>query len=208
MMWKPLRDQLLEEQQLSGDHRQEVSDRASETLESPNMNNHDAHSSFRLDEDEMNDMSYANLDEGQSLGESFLDPSAVVSAGVDDSVPDIMLLNVYCARAKAPRDTDESKVEAMNSWQPVRQWLSTHTAEEVRTAAEQKGESGLTALHFACRNCPPVDVVDVFLSITDTVRRPDTFGWLPIHYATAAGKSVMSRARVFAELRSRSRLRV
>ena len=46
----------------------------------------------------------------------------------------------------------------------------------------------MTALHFACRNAPPTDVIDVFLSIAeDTVQWPDSFGWLPIHYACACG---------------------
>jgi Ankyrin repeats (3 copies) len=85
-----------------------------------------------------------------------------------DSIPDVMLLNVYCARAMAPKDTEESRIEAEKSWAPVRQWLSSHNADEVRAAAEQRGESGLTALHFA-------------------VQWPDSFGWLPIHYACASG---------------------
>lgn len=104
------------------------------------------------------------------------------------SVPDIMLLNILCARAKAPKDTQASRLEAQASWQPVRQWLAQHDAETVRAAAEQRGESGLAALHFACRNVPPLDVVDVFLSIAaDTAQLPDSFGWLPIHYACASG---------------------
>jgi hypothetical protein len=102
-----------------------------------------------------------------------------------------MLLNLLCARAKAPRDgnaTGEARADADASWQPVREWLGTRTAEEVRAACEHRGESGLTALHFACRNVPPIDVIDVFLSIAaDTVQWPDSFGWLPIHYAAAAG---------------------
>jgi hypothetical protein len=158
----------------------------------------DNYSSFRFEEDELdlNDLSHAGyLDDHHSMGEvSFAsgamaggDPSAAVS-GVDDAVPDVMLLNLLCARAKAPKDTDESKTDAYNSWQPVREWLSTHSAEEVRAAAEQRGESGLTALHFACRNVPPIDVIDVFLSIAeDTVRWPDSFGWLPVHYSAASG---------------------
>jgi hypothetical protein len=106
----------------------------------------------------------------------------------DESVPDIMLLNVFCARAKAPKESEASQVEAEQSWQPVREWLSSHNAEEVRAAAEYRGESGLTALHFACRHVPPLDVIDVFLSIAlDTVQWPDSFGWLPIHYASASG---------------------
>lgn len=108
----------------------------------------------------------------------------------DSSVPDIMLLNIYCARAKAPKETPESHAEAEESWHLVREWLSSHNAQEVQAAAEQRGESGLTALHFACRHVPPLDVIDVLLSIAaDTVRWPDSFGWLPIHYAAASGSS-------------------
>lgn len=108
--------------------------------------------------------------------------------GNSGSIPDVMLLNVYCARAQAPKETEQSKIEAEESWQPVREWLSSHSAEEVRAAAEQRGESGLTALHFACRHVPPLEVIDVFLSIAeDTVQWPDSFGWLPIHYACASG---------------------
>lgn len=104
------------------------------------------------------------------------------------AIPDVMLLNILCARAKPPKESEESRQEAQLSWQPVREWLAQHDAETVRTAAEQRGESGLTALHFACRNVPPLDVVDVFLSIAgDTVQWPDSFGWLPIHYACASG---------------------
>jgi hypothetical protein len=108
------------------------------------------------------------------------------------AVPDIMLLNIYCARAKAPRDirSAEDRRDAESSWEPVRDWLSSHDAAEVRMAAEQQGESGLTALHFACRHVPPLDVIDVLLSIAvDTVQWPDSFGWLPIHYACASGSS-------------------
>jgi hypothetical protein len=161
------------------------------------------YNSYRVEEDELdlNDLSHAGyLDDHHSLGESFAsrthDPSAAVSGvdiggggGAGGSVPDIMVLNLLCARARAPRDdSDEAKADADNSWQPVREWLGTRSAEEVRAACEHRGESGLTALHFACRNVPPIDVIDVFLSIAaDTIRWPDSFGWLPIHYAAAAG---------------------
>ena len=129
------------------------------------------------------------LDEGASLAESFYgiqvenDPTANI-----DAVPDLMMLNLLCARAKAPKESEESLVEAEKSWAPVRDWLSSHNADEVRAAAEQRGESGLTALHFAARHDPPLDVIDVLLSIAqDTVQWPDSFGWLPIHYACASG---------------------
>jgi len=106
--------------------------------------------------------------------------------GEDAEVPDIQMLNLHCARAFPPKDpSPEAKEEAAASWEPVREWLRTRSAEEVRAAAEQRGDS---ALHFACRNAPPTDVIDVFLSIAeDTVQWPDSFGWLPIHYACACG---------------------
>jgi Ankyrin repeats (3 copies) len=147
-------------------------------------NNDEMEQSYAQDEE------FSYMDEGESLAESLFsagNDAHLVDAG-DNAVPDIMLLNVYCARAKAPKDTESSRIEAERSWDPVRSWLSSHNAEEVRSAAEQRGESGLTALHFAARHCPPLDVMDVLLSIAvDTVQWPDSFGWLPIHYACASG---------------------
>ena len=124
----------------------------------------------------------------ESMAQIGSDPTTALTQDGPSHVPDIMLLNILCARAKPPRDTEESRMEAQMSWQPVREWLGQHDAEAVRMAAEQRGESGLTALHFAFRNAPPLDVIDVFLSIAaDTVQWPDSFGWLPIHYACASG---------------------
>jgi hypothetical protein len=144
--------------------------------------------SINVEELREEDVSF--VEEAQSLADSLFSVNhegETYTTGTD-SVPDSMLLNVYCARAKAPKDTEESRVEAEKSWEPVREWLSSHNAEEVRAAAEQRGESGLTALHFAARHVPPLDVVDVLLSIAvDTVQWPDSFGWLPIHYACASG---------------------
>jgi len=143
--------------------------------------------SYRLDEDGV-----VNLDDVHSLADSFVSSGQPAGGDFEDSsetIPDVMLLNVHCARAKAPRDKSlAAQLEAEESWQPVREWLSSHNAEQVRAAAEQRGESGLSALHFACRHVPPLDVIDVFLSIAaDTVQWPDSFGWLPIHYAAASG---------------------
>jgi hypothetical protein len=110
-------------------------------------------------------------------------------SGDYSAVPDILQLNHLCANAASPADnTQEAKLEAEESWEPVREWLRNHNADEVRQAAEQRGDSSMTALHFACRNQPPIDVVNVFLSIAvETVQWPDTFGWLPVHYACACG---------------------
>ena len=119
-----------------------------------------------------------------------LNNESVVGGGDSSTVPDIMVLNVLCAQVTAPKDVnhEESVAEAEESWQAVREWLSSNNAETVRAAAEQRGESGLTALHFACRNVPPLDVINFFLSIpADTVQWPDSFGWLPVQYACASG---------------------
>lgn len=48
-------------------------------------------------------------------------------------------------------------------WDLVRTWLSDHSLDETKSAVELKGEFDTTALHVACRNKPPVDVVDIML---------------------------------------------
>lgn len=120
------------------------------------------------------------------------------------TIPDIMFLNHYCASAHPPRDSSpEAKEAADLSWEPVREWLRTHSADEVRAAAQQRGDSAMTALHVACRNVPPSDIIDVLLSIAlDTAQWQDSFGWLPIHYACACGADpsvIKSLAEAFPE---------
>jgi hypothetical protein len=102
-----------------------------------------------------------------------------------ESIPDISLLHHYCANAVPPADSSPQAKELSDlSWGPVREWMRTHEADEVRAAAEQRDDAAKTALHFACQNRPPLDVIDVFLSIAlDIAKWPDSFGWLPIHYA-------------------------
>jgi hypothetical protein len=113
-----------------------------------------------------------------------------INAGVPD-IPDIQMLAQLCAQAHPPSDTtEEALLLADESWDAVRDWMRRHSAEEVHAAAGQRDEAGKTALHFACQSAPPVDVVEVFLSIaSDVVQWPDQFGWLPIHYACAYGSS-------------------
>jgi hypothetical protein len=121
---------------------------------------------------------------------NFMDnEQSTLISGDYSSIPGIFQLNHLCANASAPADlSKEAKLEAEESWEPVREWLRSHNADEVRQAAEHRGDSSMTALHFACRNQPPIDVINVFLSIAlETVQWPDTFGWLPIHYACACG---------------------
>jgi ankyrin repeat protein len=82
-----------------------------------------------------------------------------------------------------------------------------HDADQVRAAAEQRDDAGKTALHFACQNVPPKDVIDVFLSVAnDIVQWPDSFGWLPIHYACAYGADttvIKSLADAFPESKTK-----
>ena len=109
----------------------------------------------------------------------------------DDSyarAQDINQLHLLCESASS-LDTGPAGAAAREEvWDAIRQWLRTHTAEEARQAAELTGEYNTTALHLACRNVPPVDVVDVLLSAApDTVQWEDSFGWLPLHYACANG---------------------
>jgi len=76
-------------------------------------------------------------------------------------------------------------------WDLVRQWLRGHSIEETKEAVEIKGEFDTTALHVACRNRPPVDVVDIMLmAAPDMIFWADSFGWLPLHYACANGTEI------------------
>ncbi len=150
-----------------------------------------AYDGFMDDNDEgIDDAMNSYYSSGHQREEGGGGPGSVTTD--DRSLPDNLLLAHFCATAKPPRDgSEEARQEADETWEPVREWLRTHEAGEVKAATEQLGESNMTALHFACRNVPPRDVIEVFLSIAqDVVQWPDSFGWLPIHYACACGADV------------------
>jgi ankyrin repeat protein len=87
--------------------------------------------------------------------------------------------------------TEEAIFDADRRWDPVREWMRTHTADEVHAAVRQRDEFGKTALHLACQNAPPDDVIDVFLTIAkDVVQWRDSYGLLSIHYACAHSSSI------------------
>ncbi len=163
-----------------------------------------AHPGF--DDDEQQGLSHQGggvMDHQQFDGQQ-PPPPPPYDDGYSESVPDILYLNHHCAHAFAPQDSTEEALEAADrSWDPVRDWMRAHTGEEVRAAAEQRDDSSKTALHYACQNCPPEDVVEVFLSIAlEIVQWPDSFGWLPIHYACAYGAGtqvIKSLAQAFPE---------
>ena len=66
-------------------------------------------------------------------------------------------------------------------WDHVRQWLRARDAGETKVAVECRGEFDTTALHVACRNHPPADVVEAMLrAAPDMIFWADSFGWLPV----------------------------
>ena len=68
-----------------------------------------------------------------------------------------------------------------NSWEQIRRWLRNHSADDAREAAERRGDYETTPLHLACRNCPPLDIVNMLLTASPkTVELADSFGWLPL----------------------------
>ena len=75
-------------------------------------------------------------------------------------------------------------------WDHVRTWLQEHSVEETKGAVELKGEFDTTALHVACRNRPPADVVDIMLMASpEMIYWADSFGWLPVSTIPAISTS-------------------
>ena len=101
----------------------------------------------------------------------------------------LLQLNRLCAAALPPRNkSNEAKYHSEASWVPVREWVNAHSEEDIRQASLQRGDSNMTALHFACRNGAAIEIIDIILTLApETVQWPDSFGWLPIHYACACG---------------------
>ena len=78
---------------------------------------------------------------------------------------------------------DGATSDDMSSWEKIRRWLRNHSVDDARAAAERRGDYETTPLHLACRNCPPLDIVNMLLTASPkTVELADSFGWLPLHY--------------------------
>jgi hypothetical protein len=116
------------------------------------------------------------------------------AGGPERTIPDSLVLGHLCACVSVPppfdRDlhsTAESSAGSRDDdWAPVRNWLRSHSADEIRQGAFQRGEAGMTALHYACRNGAPKDIVHLLVYYArDPVEWPDGFGWLPLHYAAS-----------------------
>jgi hypothetical protein len=76
-------------------------------------------------------------------------------------------------------------------WEHVRTYLRSHSIDETKSAIETKGEFSTTALHVACRQNPPPDIIDVMImAAPDMIYWADSFGWLPLHYACANGADI------------------
>jgi len=110
----------------------------------------------------------------------------------DDSfahAQDINQLHYLCETVSSLAAGPDNFEEREEVWDDIRHWLRTHIAEVAWPAAELTGEYKTTALHLACRNVPPVDIVDVLLSAApDTVEWEDSFGWLPLHYGKRSSR--------------------
>jgi len=100
-------------------------------------------------------------------------------------------LSDLCSQVFAPEDdSEEAKREADASWDALRVWLQSHTADEVHTEIQQRDDLGKTILHHVCMHSPPDDIIDTFVMIgQDVIRWKDSYGLLPIHYASGHSSS-------------------
>ena len=81
---------------------------------------------------------------------------------------------------------DAAETNDDHSWERIRIWLHQHSARDAQLAAERRGDYDTTPLHLACRNGPPLDIVQILIAASPvTVSMSDSFGWLPLHYACA-----------------------
>ncbi len=73
-------------------------------------------------------------------------------------------------------------------WERVRKWILSHTAVETQTAILQTGENGTSAIHLACKNLAPLDVVEMLLNACeDALELTDEHGFCALHYACHHG---------------------
>lgn len=128
------------------------------------------------DEDEMEEE-----DDEHSIHEEDLDKlhSLRRNSALNDSwiQRDLTELQHICDAASSNDD---------RSWERIRVWLHQHSARDAQLAAERRGDYDTMPLHLACRNGPPLDIVQMLIAASPvTVSMSDTFGWLPLHYACA-----------------------
>jgi hypothetical protein len=109
----------------------------------------------------------------------------------DDEHDVLFELAELCATAgRLERNVDLSDQDYIDhdlSWNPVRQWLQTHSIEEELLPALQiRDENGKTAVHFLCQHQPPMDIMDYLLNAyPSSFQAQDVCGWTALHYACA-----------------------
>ena len=75
-------------------------------------------------------------------------------------------------------------------WEKVRNYFLSHSVGEAHNAIFQQGEDGTTAIHMACKNCAPIDIIEMMLnSCEKSLEFRDEHGWSPLHYACHFGCS-------------------
>jgi ankyrin repeat protein len=75
-------------------------------------------------------------------------------------------------------------------WEQIRDWLKSHSEDEVRDAVCYTGDRGMTSLHYVAQNNPPLDIVRKMIYLGHgALLSPDDFNWMPLHYACACGAS-------------------
>lgn len=73
-------------------------------------------------------------------------------------------------------------------WEKVRRWILSHSGVETQTAILQLGENGTSAIHLACKNLAPLDVVEMILNACeDALELSDDHGFCALHYACHYG---------------------
>ncbi len=142
---------------------------------------HSEHGENEYDDDDDHDNEYdsINVDEADNGN-----PSQTNNNGTAK-----FELHLLCEQAGGDED-DEDSSKWRRSWDDVRDWL--HQNENVsEEAIMEHGENDTTALHFACRNAPPVDVIEYMLTVAPkAIELSDKFGWTALHYACANNASV------------------
>ena len=97
-----------------------------------------------------------------------------------------------CLEPNAEYCTAEEYMSHDDSWNNVREWIRLHSQHETTVPyLIQSNGYGQTALHLACLNQPPHDVIDHFISILreadrlDTLQHRDDDGRTPLHLLCA-----------------------
>lgn len=103
---------------------------------------------------------------------------------------DSFLLATLCSEAGTlEMNKDHTEQDYMDhdlSWNEVRRWLEHHSPDDLQLALETRDRMGRTALHFACQNQPPLDIIAHILQLCpSSLEAIDGSGLSPLHCACA-----------------------